>query len=65
MHGDKRDLLKMELADLPAGVRGWLRENEKQRRFSVQEDVVFFAPGAIYPIAPLFVEGVGECEGRF
>jgi hypothetical protein len=50
-----------------------LTQHPKQRHFNVQEDVVFFAPGAIYPIAPLWVEepageskgALGECEGVF
>jgi hypothetical protein len=47
-----------------------LTKNPKQRHFSVQEDVVFFAPGAIYPILPLFVDEpesdkVSDCEGLY
>ena len=33
-----------------------LKNTPKQRHFSVQDSVVFFAPGAINPILPLFVE---------
>ena len=66
--------MKSSLEDLPFAVREWLKKNEgKQRHFSVQDEVVFFAPGAIYPILPLWVEepeesGSGglsnECEGE-
>jgi hypothetical protein len=68
-HGNDRELLKMDYEELPYAVREWLTRNPKQRFFSVQEEVVFFAPGAIYPILPLFVEepeseSVGECEGE-
>ncbi|KAL5424713.1 hypothetical protein PMIN05_012145 [Paraphaeosphaeria minitans] len=47
-----------------------LNKNPKQRHFSVQDDIVFFAPGAIYPILPLFVEEpesdkVSDCEGLY
>ncbi|KAF2641143.1 hypothetical protein P280DRAFT_374215, partial [Massarina eburnea CBS 473.64] len=70
-HGEGRTLLKMEYEELPYAVREWLLRNPKQRHYSVQEDIVFFAPGAIYPIAPLWVEesetesksALGECEG--
>ncbi|KAF1961984.1 hypothetical protein CC80DRAFT_488357 [Byssothecium circinans] len=73
IHGEGRALLKMDYEELPFAVREWLQRNPKQRHFSVQEDVVFFAPGAIYPIAPLWVEepeaktksALGECEGVF
>lgn len=68
-HGGQRDLMKMDMAELPYKVREWLRRETKQKHFSVHEDVVFFAPGAIYPILPLWVdeptENVGECEGVF
>ncbi|KAF2270193.1 hypothetical protein CC78DRAFT_574322 [Lojkania enalia] len=72
-HGNERELLKMGLEELPFGVREWLQRNPTQRRFSMQEDVVFFAPGAIYPIMPLWVDepeteagSVGsDCEGLF
>lgn len=70
-HGNDRELLKMDYEELPFPVREWLQRNTKQRHFSVQEDVVFFAPGAIYPLLPLWVDepedksGVGgECEGE-
>ncbi|KAF2498090.1 hypothetical protein BU16DRAFT_333872 [Lophium mytilinum] len=67
LHGEKRELLKMQLADVPEGVRTWLREHEFQRRYSVQGDVVFFAPGAMYPLLPLWVDEPGNsvCEGAF
>ncbi|KAF2803941.1 uncharacterized protein BDZ99DRAFT_467670 [Mytilinidion resinicola] len=45
LHGDKRELLKMNLADIPEGMQTWLKAHEFQRRYSVQGDVVFFAPG--------------------
>ena len=43
-----------------------LKKTPKQRHFSVQDDIVFFAPGAIYPILPLFVEESGDkgCDGK-
>lgn len=72
-HGNDRELLKSSLEDLPFAVREWLKKEEgKQRHFSVQDGVVFFAPGAIYPILPLWVEEsdgedseINECEGTF
>jgi hypothetical protein len=61
--------MKMPYEDLPFSVREWLVRNPKQRHFSVQDDVVFFAPGAIYPLLPLWVDeaegALGECEGLF
>ncbi|KAI8941907.1 hypothetical protein NX059_000021 [Plenodomus lindquistii] len=69
VHGGGRELIKMSMADLPGKVRQWLKENGTQRHFSVQGDEVYFAPGAIYPILPLWVEGeeqeAGECDGEF
>lgn len=68
LHGTKRDLMRMSLSSLPYKVREWLQETPSQKHFSVQDDNVFFAPGAIYPILPLWVnepeEGL-ECEGVF
>ena len=68
-HGNDRELMKMPYEDLPFGVREWLTRNPKQRHFSVQDDIVFFAPGAIYPLLPLWVDeaegALGECEGLF
>ena len=52
-HGNERTLIKMEKADLPAAVREWIKNIEKQKHFSVLDDVVFFAPGVMYPILPL------------
>jgi len=52
-HGNERTLIKMEKADLPAVVREWIKNNEKQKHFSVLDDVVFFAPGTMYPILSL------------
>ncbi|KAE8829357.1 hypothetical protein HRS9122_09172 [Pyrenophora teres f. teres] len=54
-------------------LREWLKKESKQKHYSVQDDEVFFAPGAIYPILPLWVEredgGEGKseegCEGVF
>lgn len=67
MHGGGRELIRMEVAELPYKVREWLKRTPTQRHFSVQDDEVFFAPGAIYPILPLWVgdseEGL-ECEGK-
>jgi hypothetical protein len=61
--------MQMDLHSIPYKVREWLKLNPKQKHFSVQGDSVFFAPGAIYPILPLWVdepdaEGL-ECEGVF
>ncbi|KAK7181635.1 hypothetical protein DPSP01_014221 [Paraphaeosphaeria sporulosa] len=69
-HGEGRELLKMAYEELPFAVREWLTKNPKQRHFSVQDDIVFFAPGAIYPILPLFVEEpesdkISDCEGLY
>jgi len=71
-HGTGRELLKMDFEELPFAVREWLQRNPKQRHFNIQDDVVFFAPGAIYPILPLWVdeaedegESLAECEGEF
>ncbi|KAF2107129.1 hypothetical protein BDV96DRAFT_470044, partial [Lophiotrema nucula] len=72
-HGNDRELLKMDYEHLPFAVREWLKNNPKQRHFSVQEEIVFFAPGAIYPILPLWVDEPesatgsisNECEGIF
>lgn len=67
MHGTGRELMKMDMSALPYKVREWLKKNPRQRHFSVQGDVVFFAPGAVYPILPLWVDdGEGEgCDGMF
>jgi hypothetical protein len=62
-------LIKTDKADLPAAVREWIKNIEKQKHFSVLDDAVFFAPGAMYPILPLWVEepedeaSLGDCEG--
>lgn len=69
-HGTDRELLKMDYEELPFGVREWITRNPKQRHYSVQDEVVFFAPGAIYPVLPLWVEEpegetIGECEGMY
>jgi hypothetical protein len=68
-HGSKRELMRMDLAEVPYKVREWLKRETKQKHFSVQDDVVFFAPGAIYPILPLWVDepedGDLECETVF
>lgn len=58
------------MTDVPYKVREWLKKETLQRHFSVQDDLVFFAPGAIYPLLPLWVEDVEEeqgkeCEGVF
>ncbi|KAF1970738.1 hypothetical protein BU23DRAFT_537450 [Bimuria novae-zelandiae CBS 107.79] len=70
VHGEGRELLKMPYEELPFAVREWLHKTPKQRHFSVQDDVVFFAPGAIYPILPLFVDepastSLSDCEGLY
>jgi hypothetical protein len=72
-HGNDRELLMMELASLPPKVREGIGKESTQRHYSVHdgedvegEGVVFFAPGAVYPILPLWVddaEGAG-CEGK-
>lgn len=66
-HGEARELLKMDYEALPYGVREWITKNKKQRWFSVQGEVVFFAPGAIYPLLPLWVDEAQEngCDGIF
>ncbi|KAG9189471.1 hypothetical protein G6011_06339 [Alternaria panax] len=69
VHGTGRELIKMNMADMPYKVRDWLKRELLQRHYSIQDDMVFFAPGAIYPILPLWVddaeEGGEECEGVF
>lgn len=69
VHGTGRELMKMDMAELPYKVREWLKKETTQRHFSVQDDAVFFAPGAIYPILPLWVDDAEdegpECEGKF
>jgi hypothetical protein len=69
VHGVGRELIKMNMADMPYKVREWLKRESLQRHYSVQDDAVFFAPGAIYPILPLWVddaeEGGFDCEGVF
>ncbi|KAL1605083.1 hypothetical protein SLS60_004626 [Paraconiothyrium brasiliense] len=70
VHGEGRELLKMPYEELPFAVREWVTKNPKQRHFSVQDDIVFFAPGAIYPILPLFVDEpesdkLSDCEGLY
>ena len=66
-HGNERELIKMDMADVPWKVREWIKKESTQRHYSVHDDVVFFAPGAIYPILPLWVDGSEEvgCEGGF
>ena len=71
VHGVGRELIAMHMTDVPYKVREWLKKESLQRHFSVQDDLVFFAPGAIYPLLPLWVEDVeeeeqgGQCEGVF
>ncbi|KAJ4293980.1 hypothetical protein N0V90_007669 [Kalmusia sp. IMI 367209] len=70
VHGEGRELLKMGYEELPFAVREWITKSPKQRHFSVQDDIVFFAPGAIYPILPLFVDEpesdkLSDCEGLY
>jgi hypothetical protein len=58
----------MSHSTLPYKVREWLKANPKQKHFSVQDDNVFFAPGAIYPILPLWVDEPEDergCEDVF
>jgi len=61
--------MRMDLASVPYKVREWLKRETKQKHYSVQDDSVFFAPGAIYPILPLWVDepedGNLECETVF
>lgn len=66
-HGNDRELLKMGYEELPFAVREWMRDHPKQRRIATWDGEVFFAPGAIYPIAPLWVDesDEAECEGMF
>ena len=65
-HGMERELLKMEVAALPARVRSWMdKQGDEQKWFSVQGSTVFFAPGAVYPLVPLWVDAKGEgCKGE-
>jgi hypothetical protein len=65
-HGMERELLKMEVAALPARVRTWMEKEEgEQKWYSVQGKTVFFAPGAVYPLVPLWVDAKGEeCQGE-
>jgi len=67
VHGTGRELIQMNMADMPYKVREWLKTEMLQRHYSVQDDMVFFAPGAIYPILPLWVDDAEEsgCEGVF
>ncbi|KAF1847577.1 uncharacterized protein K460DRAFT_279393 [Cucurbitaria berberidis CBS 394.84] len=68
VHGTGRELIQMDMLDVPYKVREWLKREKTQKHFSVQDDVVFFAPGAIYPILPLWVDDADEgleCEGVF
>ncbi|ORY05164.1 hypothetical protein BCR34DRAFT_454832, partial [Clohesyomyces aquaticus] len=68
-HGNERELMKMPYEDLPFAVREWIARNPKQRHYSVQDDIVFFAPGAMYPILPLWVDEPDskdlDCEAVF
>lgn len=68
-HGTKRELLRMDMASIPYKVRDWLKHNPRQKHFNVQDENVFFAPGAIYPILPLWVDEPEdsnvECETAF
>ncbi|KAF2203502.1 hypothetical protein GQ43DRAFT_454384 [Delitschia confertaspora ATCC 74209] len=73
-HGNERELMKMSMEDLPFGVREWMKKEGTQRHYSVHPEeggTVFFAPGAMYPLLPLWVgDEVGEelgaeCEGIF
>jgi hypothetical protein len=68
-HGNERELMRMDLHSMPYKVREWLKREKRQKHFSVQQDNVFFAPGAIYPILPLWVDepedGNLECETVF
>jgi hypothetical protein len=63
VHGVGRELMVMHMADLPYKVREWLKKESLQRHYSVQDDLVFFAPGAIYPLLPLWVDDVEEDQG--
>ncbi|KAL5119283.1 hypothetical protein ACEQ8H_002770 [Pleosporales sp. CAS-2024a] len=66
-HGTKRELMRMPLSALPYKVREWLKKNVAQKHYAVQDDNVFFAPGALYPILPLWVEEPeqAECDDVF
>ena len=61
--------MHIPLSSLPYKMRTWLKQNPNQKHFSVQDADVFFAPGALYPILPLWVEEPGdaapECEDVF
>ncbi|OAK97328.1 hypothetical protein IQ06DRAFT_43313 [Phaeosphaeriaceae sp. SRC1lsM3a] len=68
-HGTKRELMRMDLNEMPYKVREWLKRETKQKHFSIQDNNVFFAPGAIYPILPLWVDEPDtnnlDCEDVF
>jgi hypothetical protein len=65
-HGNERELIKMDMTDLPWKVREWIKKESTQRHYSVHDDIVFFAPGAIYPILPLWAEDSEDigCSGK-
>ncbi|KAF1995468.1 hypothetical protein P154DRAFT_500119 [Amniculicola lignicola CBS 123094] len=65
-HGNDRELIKMDFDTVPFGVKEWIAKT-KQRRYSVQEEVVFFAPGAMYSLLPHWVPESEEkgCDGLF
>jgi hypothetical protein len=69
LHGPSRTLLRIPLSSLPYKVRSYLKSNPTQKHFSVQDSDLFFAPGALYPILPLWVEepddAAPECEEVF
>jgi hypothetical protein len=62
VHGGARELMRMDLSAMPYKVREWMKRETKQKHYSVQDDNVFFAPGAIYPILPLWVDDADEAE---
>jgi hypothetical protein len=69
VHGGARELMRMDLSSMPYKVREWMKRETNQKHYSVQDDNVFFAPGAIYPILPLWVDDADEagveCEDVF
>lgn len=72
VHGGGRELIAMAWPRVPRAVRRWIERNKEQKQFSVQDGQVYFAPGAMYPMLPLWADGGewegeerGECEGKF
>ncbi|CAN9432512.1 unnamed protein product [Alternaria alternata] len=52
VHGTGRELIKMNMADMPYKVREWLKRESLQRHYSVQDDMVFFCTRGDLPDTP-------------